>query len=127
MIGYLWAFTSVILVSGAQLMMRYSMMRISDWSWILTVTGEGNCWFWWLSAGIFCYILSMLCWLFALRRLPLNQAYPLLSLSYVLVCVLAIELPLFNEHFTLGKVLGMALIILGLLTIYPLRRRETKP
>ncbi|AOV97307.1 hypothetical protein A9798_10265 [Edwardsiella hoshinae] len=127
MIGYLWAFASVALVSGAQLMMRYTMMQVSDWSWFLTAWLAGAGWVWWLPAGIFCYALSMLCWLFALRRLPLNQAYPLLSLSYVLVCVLAIGLPLFDERLTLGKLLGMGLIVLGLLVIYPPRRRRAKP
>ncbi|MGG5797836.1 4-amino-4-deoxy-L-arabinose-phosphoundecaprenol flippase subunit ArnF [Edwardsiella tarda] len=127
MIGYLWALASVILVSAAQLMMRYTMMQVGDWSMFLAALLTGAGWVWWLPAGILCYALSMLCWLFALRRLPLNQAYPLLSLSYVLVCALAIGLPLFDERLNLGKLLGMALIVMGLLVIYPPRRRRRKP
>lgn len=119
MMGYLWALSSVVLVSAAQLMMRYTMMHYRDWTQFLAALHQGAAWIGWLPAGILCYGLSMLCWLFALRSLPLNRAYPLLSLSYVLVCALAILLPLFDERLNAGKLLGMALIILGLLVIYP--------
>ncbi|MFG7416369.1 hypothetical protein ACG00L_27290, partial [Klebsiella pneumoniae] len=35
--------------------------------------------------GLLGYLLSMVCWYFALHRLPLSKAYALLSLSYILV------------------------------------------
>lgn len=59
----------------------------------------------------------MLCWLAALRDLPLGRAYSLLSISYVLVYVLAASLPLFDEGFTSTRTLGVALVTLGVLTI----------
>ncbi|WP_416352635.1 4-amino-4-deoxy-L-arabinose-phosphoundecaprenol flippase subunit ArnF [Edwardsiella ictaluri] len=119
MIGYLWALASVVLVSAAQLMMRYTMMHCSDGTQLISALLSAAPWVWWLPGGILCYGLSMLCWLFALRDLPLNRAYPLLSLSYVLVCALAVSLPLFGERLNGGKLLGMGLIILGLLVITP--------
>ncbi|WP_241802020.1 4-amino-4-deoxy-L-arabinose-phosphoundecaprenol flippase subunit ArnF [Pseudomonas corrugata] len=67
--------------------------------------------------AIFAYALSMLCWLVALRDLPLGRAYSLLSISYALVYLLAAALPLFNEGFSLSKSLGVTLVILGVLTI----------
>ncbi len=68
-------------------------------------------------AAIFAYALSMLCWLAALRDLPLGRAYSLLSISYALVYLLAASLPLFNESFSFTKSLGVALVMLGVITI----------
>jgi undecaprenyl phosphate-alpha-L-ara4N flippase subunit ArnF len=68
-------------------------------------------------AAILAYALSMLSWLLALRDLPLGRAYSLLSISYALVYLLAASLPLFHEDFSLSKSLGVALVILGVITI----------
>ena len=68
-------------------------------------------------SAILAYGLSMLCWLLALRDLPLGRAYSLLSISYALVYLLAASLPLFNEDFSLSRSLGVALVILGVITI----------
>ena len=115
--GITFALGSVFLVSAAQLGMRWSMTRLPvpeqwlhidslDWQALAVVI-----------AAIFAYALSMLCWLAALRDLPLGRAYSLLSISYALVYLLAASLPLFSEAFSLTKSLGVALVILGVITI----------
>ncbi len=127
--GFTFAGASVLLVSAAQLGMRWSMTRlpepnhwldtlmIGDISWrALAVVG----------ASILAYALSMLCWLAALRDLPLGRAYSLLSVSYALVYLLAASLPLFHESFSLSKTLGVALVILGVLTINSPRTRRPR-
>jgi undecaprenyl phosphate-alpha-L-ara4N flippase subunit ArnF len=78
-------------------------------------------------AAIFAYALSMLCWLGALKDLPLGRAYSLLSISYALVYLLAASLPVFNEHFSLSKTLGVALVILGVLVINSRRASTLSP
>ena len=114
--GITFALGSVLLVSAAQLGMRWSMSRLPSPEQWLTASID-------LSAvavvltAIFAYALSMLCWLAALRDLPLGRAYSLLSISYALVYLLAASLPLFNEAFSLSKTLGVALVILGVITI----------
>ncbi|HCS46016.1 MAG TPA: 4-amino-4-deoxy-L-arabinose-phosphoundecaprenol flippase subunit ArnF [Pseudomonas sp.] len=114
--GITFALGSVLLVSVAQLGMRWSMNRLPSPEQWLTASVD-------LSAvavvlaAIFAYALSMLCWLVALRDLPLGRAYSLLSISYALVYLLAASLPLFNEGFTLSKSLGVALVILGVITV----------
>ena len=80
-----------------------------------------------VAAAIAAYALSMLCWLLALRDLPLGRAYSLLSISYALVYLLAASLPLFNEPFTLSKTLGVALVILGVITINSRSAPATSP
>ncbi|WP_347900391.1 4-amino-4-deoxy-L-arabinose-phosphoundecaprenol flippase subunit ArnF [Pseudomonas purpurea] len=117
-IGY--AMGSVLLVSAAQLGMRWSMSRLPHPEQWLQALGDGTVDLLAIGvvlASIIGYALSMLCWLCALRDLPLGRAYSLLSISYALVYVLAASLPLFNEHFSLSKTLGVALVILGVITI----------
>ncbi|VVQ35352.1 putative 4-amino-4-deoxy-L-arabinose-phosphoundecaprenol flippase subunit ArnF [Pseudomonas fluorescens] len=114
--GITFALSSVLLVSAAQLGMRWSMSRLPSPEHWLTTSID-------LSAvavvlvAILAYALSMLCWLAALRDLPLGRAYSLLSISYALVYLLAASLPLFNETFSLSKTIGVALVILGVITI----------
>ncbi|WP_426234242.1 4-amino-4-deoxy-L-arabinose-phosphoundecaprenol flippase subunit ArnF [Pseudomonas sp. TWP3-2] len=115
--GMTFALGSVLLVSAAQLGMRWSMTRLpapQDWLPLsnLDVTALTV-----VMAAIFAYALSMLCWLLALRDLPLGRAYSLLSISYALVYLLAASLPLFNETFSFSRSLGVALVMLGVITI----------
>jgi undecaprenyl phosphate-alpha-L-ara4N flippase subunit ArnF len=125
--GITFALGSVLLVSAAQLGMRWSMSRLPSPEYWLTTSID-------LSAvavvlvAIFAYALSMLSWLAALRDLPLGRAYSLLSISYALVYLLAASLPLFNETFSLSKTIGVALVILGVITINsrPARTRELR-
>lgn len=67
-----------------------------------------------LALGIFCYGASFFFWLAALGRLPLNLAYPLLSLSYPLVYLGAALLPFFDEALNAQRLAGIALVMLGL-------------
>lgn len=125
--GITFALGSVLLVSAAQLGMRWSMSRLpqpDQWlSAHIDLTAIAV-----VLAAIFAYALSMLCWLAALRDLPLGRAYSLLSISYALVYLSAASLPLFNEHFSLSKSLGVALVILGVITINsrPVRAPELR-
>ena len=118
--GWVFAMGSVVLVSGAQLGMRWSMTRLPEPAQWLAAINQGDVSLTALGvvlAAIMAYALSMLCWLLALRDVPLGRAYSLLSISYALVYLLAASLPMFNESFTLSKTLGVTLVILGVLTI----------
>ncbi|WP_460141837.1 4-amino-4-deoxy-L-arabinose-phosphoundecaprenol flippase subunit ArnF [Pseudomonas sp. S2_E01] len=114
--GLFFALASVLLVSVAQLGMRWSMTRLPSPEGWMTAAIEPNA-VAVVLAAIFAYALSMLCWLAALRDLPLGRAYSLLSISYALVYLLAAALPVFNEGFSLTKSLGVMLVILGVITI----------
>lgn len=118
--GYLWALMSVLLVSGAQLSMKWAMIQFPpvtpSLAFIEAVLFSG---FGLLAlmSGLAAYALSMCCWYLALKRIPLSKAYPLLSLSYVLVWFAAINLPWLNEAFSRGKLLGVGAIFVGLILI----------
>ncbi|AOA05220.1 MULTISPECIES: 4-amino-4-deoxy-L-arabinose-phosphoundecaprenol flippase subunit ArnF [Pseudomonas] len=125
--GFAFASGSVLLVSGAQLGMRWSMTRLPEPAQWLAAISQGDVSLMALAvvfAAIVAYALSMLCWLLALRDLPLGRAYSLLSISYALVYLLAASLPVFHESFTLSKTLGVTLVILGVLTINSRRTRR---
>jgi len=114
--GYLWGIASLFLVSMAQLLMKWSVMRLPT---SLPDTVQSSLIMGHLPAlialfsGIGGYALSMVCWFFALRRLPLNRAYSLLGLSYALVYLAAACLPVFNEPLQALKSLGAILIVMG--------------
>ena len=93
--GIALAMGSVLLVSTAQLGMRWSMTRLPSPTQWLEALGSGTIDP--LAAGIviaaiLAYALSMLCWLLALRDVPLARAYSLLSISYALVYLLAAKI-----------------------------------
>lgn len=118
--GMTLALSSVALVSAAQLGMRWGMVRLpqpAQWWVALQTGGVDAIALLGVLAAILAYGLSMLCWLGALRDLPLSRAYSLLSISYGLVYVLAALLPFFNETFTVFRTVGVTLIVLGVVTI----------
>lgn len=118
--GWLLAYCSVLLVSAAQLLLKWAMVRlpaIGEPSAFITELFSLTPAVQALLAGVLAYALSMLCWLLALRRIALSRAYPLLSLSYLLVWAAALWLPGLNEAFVWGKLAGGGLILAGLLLI----------
>jgi len=58
---------------------------------------------------------ASLCWMAAIGRMPLSKAYPFTALSFPLVAVLTVWL--FRESFDSHKIVGTALIILGVIVL----------
>ncbi|MRS16374.1 4-amino-4-deoxy-L-arabinose-phospho-UDP flippase [Enterobacteriaceae bacterium RIT691] len=122
--GVIWALFSVILVSGAQLLLRAAMVALPPvnnvmslfWHLIQFQHGAGL-----LLLGLCGYVASMGCWFFALRHLPLAKAYALLSLSYIAVWGAALLFQ--NEAFSWQGLAGVLLVMAGVTTIFaPVRR-----
>ncbi len=123
--GWAWGLASVLLISAAQPLMKWGMVQLpstlpGDIAGIVAIPKPALLA---VGGGLACYGISMFCWFFALRDLPLNRAYPLLSLSYVLVYLVAVLLPCFHEPASTVKTLGNTLILVGIWLIYS----ETKP
>jgi len=126
--GYLFAGASITLVTFAQLAMKWGMIRLPELNALPAILPHLGLYMKPLTAvaaGIAAYALSLGCWMAALNDLPLNRAYPLLSLSYGLVYVLAGAIPWFNEGYSLLRSLGVALIVLGVALINSRRRAQT--
>jgi multidrug transporter EmrE-like cation transporter len=63
-------------------------------------------------AACLLYALSTVLWVGLLTRYPLSQAYPLvIAVSIVLTTI--IGLTLFQEQMTIDKVIGLALVCIG--------------
>lgn len=145
--GYCWAIFSVLLVTTAQLMLKSSMLifdvdpftsftalfsgqlSFKD-NLVSTITSLTQHDYWalfTLTIGIICYGSSFLCWQKVLSYLPLNRAYALLSLSYILVYLFAININLFNESSSFIKHIAILLIVCGVfLTQYTKRASSTR-
>jgi multidrug transporter EmrE-like cation transporter len=61
--------------------------------------------------GLGCYAVSVIAWILALSRVDVSVAYPMLSIGYVLNALLAHWL--FGETLSAQKLLGIAVIIVG--------------
>jgi undecaprenyl phosphate-alpha-L-ara4N flippase subunit ArnF len=105
-----------MLVSAAQLLMKWGMSHMPTFAldaslYPLVINNLLPVFI--VCCGIAGYALSMICWFFALRELPLNRAYSLLSLSYALVYLAAVWLPWFHENMQPLKSLGALSILVG--------------
>lgn len=67
----------------------------------------------WVLSGIAGGLLSGFLWMAAMTRLPLNVAYPFLSLSLVLVLIGSSVL--FGEPLTARRIAGAGLVLAGLI------------
>lgn len=66
----------------------------------------------WLLLSLGCLGMALLLWLVVLSSMPVSQAYPMLSLSYVVVMLLARVI--FKEHIPWQRWLGAGIIMLGI-------------
>jgi undecaprenyl phosphate-alpha-L-ara4N flippase subunit ArnF len=62
-------------------------------------------------SGLFSAFIASLFWMAAMSKFEITQAYPFMSISPVIVFILGVWV--LGETFTIGKVLGLVLIIIG--------------
>jgi len=67
----------------------------------------------WLIAAYSLWVLLSLMWLFIIREVPLNRAYPFVALSFVVTPLLAWMV--FDERLDLRYGFGIALIVAGVI------------
>lgn len=65
--------------------------------------------------GLSCYVVSVVVWILALSRVEVSIAYPMLSIGYVVNALLAWWL--FGEMVTAQRMVGIAVIIVGVLLV----------
>jgi len=113
--GMIFIAASILLSAMAQLMMKAGTQEIHGLSGLPLI----NVWpaFIWIIAGLGCYALSMFLWMAALARYELSFAYPLLSLSYVLVYMGAALWPRLHESVSLYKTGGVLLVVIGVVLV----------
>ncbi|NPV69114.1 MAG: EamA family transporter [Firmicutes bacterium] len=112
------ALVSILLGSTGQFLLKLGVTRLGGVRWgpglfistIFDVFMEP-----FIVCGVGLLGISMLIWLAVISRMQLSTAYPLVSLSYVMVTIMS---RLFlGEPLTLSKALGMSLILAGITAI----------
>lgn len=106
-----------LLVTAAEIFLKQgaaaTALTLHQWSWT-GVHGLGSIWVW---IGIVLLILSFLSWMYVLKHLALNIAYPLANVVHVLVPI--------SSWIFLGEAIsglrwyGIALVITGLIIVAP--------
>jgi drug/metabolite transporter (DMT)-like permease len=85
-------------------------LSAGSWQRILTVVATPSLW-----AALVAYGLSLVVWIFGLSRVPVGQAYPLLSLGYIIN--LALAWWLIGEVPNTQRVAGVAVIVVGVVLV----------
>lgn len=113
---------SIVLSACGQIFMKLGMLGLHDiaypngppyLNYIFSIIPALT----WIGIGIGSYGISLLAWLGVLARFELSFAYPMLSMSYVLVYMVAVTWPRLGETTSPLKTIGILLIIIGVILI----------
>lgn len=117
--GYLYIFLTILFTVYGQVILKW---RISNLNWSLTTTeGVGQMIVSYVKflfdplifSGFVSAFIASIFWMLAMTKFELTYAYPFMSLSPALVFVIGILV--LGETFTIGKILGLLLIMIGIL------------
>ncbi|AEG91961.1 candidate membrane protein [Ramlibacter tataouinensis TTB310] len=112
---FFYALLTVAGISAGQLLLKIAAVHLHNGTaWEVSVAGfRVNAW---LVGGIAVLGVSTLVWLSVLRTVPLNYAYPIMALAFVMVP--AMSFLVLGEPLTLKLGLGSLLIAAGVVVIY---------
>lgn len=101
----------LILVSG-QMLWKVAVSETTTWNIrnAISVFLSPN-----FILGAIFYVIATVLWLYVLSKLPLNIAYPMQSISYVIGSILAVFI--FKETISSHQIIGMVLIVAGVIFI----------
>lgn len=68
-----------------------------------------------ISVAVVCFVVSMVLWVFVLRKMELSLAYPMVSLGYIFVMLLSFYF--LQEQLSLTKFVGTGLIVAGVVVL----------
>jgi drug/metabolite transporter (DMT)-like permease len=69
----------------------------------------------WVLSGMLATFLAGISWMLAMTKFEISYAYPFVSLNYILV--LAAAFFLLNETLSATKLMGSALVVIGIIVI----------
>lgn len=115
---YLYIFLTIAFTVYSQLIMRWQVLAAgplpSDIEGKLSYVGHLllNPW---VVSGVVATFFGGISWMLAMTKFELSYAFPFVSLNYIII--LAAGFLLFNETFSLPKVLGSILVVTGIVVI----------
>lgn len=109
--------TSIVLATVGQLLLKAGMTQVGELSGVAADAGMLGllarvATTWQVVAGLGAFGLSAIFWLVTLSRIPLSTAYPIVSLSYVLI--LAFSVVVLGERPSVLVWAGVILIMFGI-------------
>ena len=110
---YIVALISIMLGSVGQFILKLGAGEVRTgkgiWTLILSFINIK------IFVAITCFAVSMILWVFVLRKLELSIAYPMVSLGYIFVMLLSYYF--LQEQLFLTKLLGTGLIVAGVVVL----------
>lgn len=104
---------SALLALG-QVTLKVSLQQLGTFSWSWAFFSRVFTCVWFALCGL-CFALSSVLWMYIVKHFPLSQAYPLISLSYVMGMLAAVFI--FHEAVPLIRWVGVALIMVGVVLV----------
>ncbi len=118
LVSFALIFAGVMLNATAQILMKAGTNAVGHFEFsmqnILPI-GLKLATEWHIIAALVCYAVSVVVWILALSRVPVSIAFPMLSMAYVVNALAAWYF--LGEAFNPTKLIGMAIIILGVVII----------
>lgn len=115
---FLFILTGVLLNAGAQLLLKAGVHPLGsitvEWVTLMPTLGRVLTQ-WQILVGLACYVLSVGVWIIGLSRVDVSQAYPMLSLGYVVNAIAAWWL--FGEALGPMRWAGLLLILAGVFVV----------
>ena len=117
--GYLYVIFTILFTVYGQVILKW---RISDLNWSLDMTGGiGKLIVSYMKflfdplifSGFISAFIASVFWMLAMTKFELTYAYPFMALSPALVFIIGIFV--LGETFTIGKVLGLLVIMIGII------------
>jgi multidrug transporter EmrE-like cation transporter len=113
---YLYILGTVVFTVYGQLIIKWQISRAGPLPeykagkllYLLQIILNG-----WVISSLFSAFLAFLCWVAAMTKFEISYAYPFMSLCFVSVLILSFVL--FNESLSLTKLVGTALVVLGII------------
>ncbi len=113
--SYFYVVCTILLTVYGQLIIKWQVLQAGAFP----ENGADKAWFLfrllinpWVISAFLAALLASVTWMAAMTKLQLSHAYPFMSLAFVLVVLLSGWF--FHEPITTPKVVGVALVILGL-------------
>lgn len=109
---------SIFLSTAAQILVKFGAKGVrldfSSWShFVTTITGIIKNFP--VMSGLILYGISFLAWVKVLSQVELSYAYPMVSISYVIIILFSYLF--FKENITPARIIGVLLIIIGVIFV----------
>jgi undecaprenyl phosphate-alpha-L-ara4N flippase subunit ArnF len=115
---YLYIFATLFFTVYGQMILKWRILKI-QWSmphtgiWDMIVAYAKFLIDPFIFSGFLSAFVASVCWSMAMTKFQITEAYPFMSLAPAIVFLLGVWL--LGETFTIGKVVGLVLIIVGLI------------